>query len=395
MKQSVLFVDDEAMLRDMYASFSEHLLNKYSVHVAPGGNDALKLMQQHKFDVIVTDLTMPSMDGLQFLARAVKAQPDAARIIISGYADRLKIAQCLFVGHRYFDKPCDMVALRDLLLRLASFSEIVSNDKVRRLIGGLGSLPGPPDTFLKLEKLMQSPTLPMKEVGRLIEQDPSVAAKLLQIVNSAQLGLPQKVLNVIDAVQLLGLNLVRALVLGLQAFAAYKNQPGKGQPPADLWDHSLRVATAARQIARAQKFSLASCERAFLAGLLHDVGRIVIHANAADELEEVARSAERFRIPLVEAELRRFGASYAQIGAYLLSLWGIDEEVTGVIQFQEQLSNYTGKDTLALAALHVAHCADAGSSIQYPLDTEALEAFGFHGAERWSEEAFADLPHAA
>lgn len=392
MQSGVLFVDDEHLVRDMFKNFAHVLRDHYDVSTAGSGLEGVKLLQERHFDVVVTDLTMPDMDGLQFLAHVVRNQPDCARIIISGFADRIKVARCLFVGHRYFTKPCDMKELGTLLKRLASFKQVVSNPRVRRLIGGLGSLPGPPEMFLKLEKLLQSDEASVHEVAEVVEQDPAVTAKLLQVVNSAQFGLPQKILSAVEAVQIIGLHAVRGLVLGLQAFTSYNGQPGKKAPPAELWDHSLRVAFEARRIARAQGFPHHSCERAFLAGLLHDVGRIVIHANAREELDEVMESANRFRIPIAEAEERRFGATQAEIGAYLLSLWGIDEEVTQLVQFQEQVNWFPGLDAEALAAVHVAHYADAKDPQSYPLEKEALESFGFPGVENWIE---AQILHAA
>ena len=106
----------------MYRDFSHVLQEHYEVVTAQSGEEGVNLLQSRNFDVVVTDLTMPGIDGLQFLAHVVRTQPDAARIIISGYADRLRVAKCLFVGHRYFAKPCDVEGLSNLLLRLASFA---------------------------------------------------------------------------------------------------------------------------------------------------------------------------------------------------------------------------------------------------------------------------------
>jgi HD-like signal output (HDOD) protein/ActR/RegA family two-component response regulator len=383
MQSGVLFVDDEDLLRAMYETFSHVLHDKYEISTAASGEEGVRLLSSRPFDVVVTDLTMPGMDGLQFLAHVVRSQPDCARIIISGYADRLKVARCLFVGHRYFNKPCDMKSLGKLLMRLASFRDVISNEKVRRIIGGLGSLPGPPEMFLKLEKILESPFSTMEEVAELVEQDPAVTAKLLQIVNSAQFGLRRKVISATDAVQLVGLEAVRGLVLGLQAFAGYTNQPNKKAPPAEMWEHSLRVALSARRIAQAQNFPQHSCERAFLAGLLHDVGRVVIHANAPEEQAEVIESAQRFRIPIAEAETRRFGATHAEIGAYLLALWGIDDEVMMIVQKQDKISEFEGRDHAALAAVHVSHCAEVKDPQAYPLQVEALAKLGYIGAADW------------
>jgi HD-like signal output (HDOD) protein len=380
---AVLFVDDEESMCEMYRDFSHVLQEHYEVVTARRGEEGVKLLHSRKFDVVVTDLTMPEMDGLRFLGHVVQIQPDCARIIISGYADRLKVARCLFVGHRYFSKPCPAKTIADLLLRLASFRGLVANEKVRRIIGGIGALPGPPETFLKIEKVLESPHASMQEVAEVMEQDVAVTAKLLQIVNSAHFGIRHKVVSITEAVQLVGIEAVRGLVLGLQAFASYKDHPGKKAPPAELWDHSLRTALMARRIARAQRFPLQTSDRAFLAGLLHDVGRIVIDANAPEERIEVNEFAKRFGISIVEAEKRRFGASQAEIGGYLLALWGIDDEVVRIVQYQENLAAFDGEDTRAIAALHVAHFAEMDNSQAYPLDSETLANLGFADAEDW------------
>jgi HD-like signal output (HDOD) protein/CheY-like chemotaxis protein len=388
-----LFVDDDAAMCEMYREFSHVLQEHYEVLTAQSGSEGLKLLHTRKFDVVVVDLTMPEMDGLQFLAHVVRHQPDCARLIVSGYADRLKLAKCLFIGHRYFNKPCPVEPLADLLIRLASFRDLVSNDKVRRIIGGIGALPGPPETFLKIEKALESPHVSMQEIAEVIEHDVVVTAKLLQIVNSAQFGIRHKVVSITEAVQLVGVESVRGLVLGLQAFASYKEHPGKKAPPAQLWDHSLRTALLARRICRSQGFPLQTSDRAFLAGLLHDVGRIVIDANAPEERAEVNDFAKNYGVSIAESERRRFGATHAEIGGYLLALWGIDDEVIRIVQHQESLSTFDGQDTRAIAALHVAHCAEMHNAQSYPLDIGTLNEMGFADAESWmSESALVQAP---
>jgi HD-like signal output (HDOD) protein len=378
-----LFVDDEKAMCELFQQFSHVLQDNYEVITATSGEQAVKLLHTRKFDAVITDLTMPDMDGLRFLGHVVQHQPDCARIIVSGYADRLKVARCLFVGHRYFSKPCNPLALAELLNRLASFRELVSNHKVRRIIGGIGALPGPPETFLKIEKVLESPLASMQDVAEVVEQDVAVTAKLLQIVNSAEFGIRHKVVSITEAVQLVGIEAVRGLVLGLQAFASYKEHPGKKAPPAQLWDHSLRTGLIARRVCRAQGFSLPTGDRAFLAGLLHDVGRIVIDANAPEERVEVNEFAKNFGISIAEAEKRHFGATHAEVGGYLLALWGIDDEVVRIVQHQESLSQFDGQDSRALVALHVAHFAEMDDAQAFPLDAAALSELGYPDAEDW------------
>ena len=392
MHNRVLFVDDDPILRDLYGSIGPVLQDQYQVFTADSGKEGVQLLQKQSFDVVVSDLTMPGMDGVQFLGHVVRTQPDSARIIISGYLDRLKIAQCLFVGHRYFNKPCDMNALGTLLLRLASFREIVSNQKVRRVIGGLGSLPGPPDTYVRLEEVLNSAYSSLNDVAAVVERDLGVTAKLLQIVNSAQFGIARQIVSPTEAVQLVGVEVVRGLVLGLQAFSVYKSNPAKKAPPADLWDHSLKTALAARRIARAQGSSHEQCEKAFLGGLLHDIGKIVIMANVPEEYTEVATFARNYKIPLHEAEFRRFGATHAQIGAYLLALWGIQEDVVKLVEHHHSLETFPEiEDCTALAAVHAAHVLESKKDKTYPLNLPFLSKKGFEGIEKYAD----DVPAAA
>jgi putative nucleotidyltransferase with HDIG domain len=386
MRSRVLFVDDDPVLRELYASLSADLRNDYDVLTAGSGKEGVELLKSNAFDVVVSDLTMPGMDGMQFLGHVVRTQPDSARIIISGYLDRLKISQCLFVGHRYFNKPCDLKALSVLLLRLAGFKEIVANQKIRGVIGGLGSLPGPPDTYLRLEQVLHSPYSSVNDVAAVVEQDISVTAKLLQIVNSAQFGVARQIVSPTEAVQLVGVEVVRGLVLGLQAFSVYKSNPSRKGPPTDLWEHSLRIALVARRIAQGNHFSHEICEKAFLGGLLHDIGKIVMMANGPEEYEESLALAQGSKLPVYEAEKRQFGASHAQIGAYLLALWGIQDDVVKLVEHHHSLDTFPDKDCSALAAVHAAHALEGkGHVSSYPINAEFLAKKGFEGMEKQAE----------
>jgi putative nucleotidyltransferase with HDIG domain len=385
MRSRVLFVDDDPLLREAYRNFAPEL-REYEVFTAESGESGVKILQEKSFDVVVSDLCLPRMDGMQFLAHVVRSQPDSARIIISGYADRLKVAQCLFVGHRYFNKPCDSHALLKLLERLASFREIISNQKVRRVIGGLGSLPGPPDTYLKLTEILNSAYSSLNDVAAVVEQDASVTAKLLQIVNSAHFGISRKIISPTEAVQMVGVEVVRGLVLGLQAFSVYKSHPSKKAPPANLWDHSLRSALGARRLAQQMQLGHQECEQAFLAGLLHDVGKLVLIANVPEEYDEVMTFAKSYRIPVTESEQRRFGATHAQIGAYLLALWGLQDEVIELVEYHHSLGSHPADSPSTAIALHAAQYLNPADYRPESLDRDFLRKNGCDDKiDEWKE----------
>lgn len=389
MQSRVLFVDDDPLIRDLYSGIGPVFQGQYEVFTAASGKEGIQILKEHSFDVVVSDLTMPGMDGVQFLGHVVRTQPDAARIIISGYLDRLKISQCLFVGHRYFNKPCDSEALASLLVRLASFRQIVSNQKIRKMIGGLGSLPGPPDTYIRLEEVLNSAYSSLNDVAAVVEQDLRVTAKLLQIVNSAQFGIARQIVSPKEAVQLVGVEVVRGLLLGLQAFSVYKNS-SRRTPPLDLWQHSLKIALAARHIAQAHGLSYEQSEKAFLAGLLHDIGKMLLITNIPDEYTEVRTFARTCKIPIHEAETGRFGANHAQVGAYLLALWGIQEDVVKIVEHHHSLEAFPESDDFTpLAAVHAAHAIVSDEKNPYPLNLPLLASKGLEGIEKHAEEAAA------
>lgn len=366
------------------------LAGVYDLESAETSDEAFKALQDQQFDILVTDFVDPGSDGMHFLVAVARTQPDCVRMVVSSNFGPVKIASGLFFGHRYFERPCDVEDLGRLLLRLAHFRDRIGNEKIRALVGGLGSLPAPPEAFLKLQQVMSSPSVSTDEIATVIEQYPAVTAKLLQIVNSAQFGLSRKVISAAEAVNFVGLNLLRVLVLAVHAVTAYQERPGRTRLVSMLWDHSLEVAAAARQIARSQKFSAQSIERAFLAALLHDIGRIVIAGHAPEEMYRVSDVANELQIPLADAQTERLGATFADIGAYLLALWGIDDEVISIVQCHERLGSFDGSDVSAAAALHVAHCATENNPSFYPLDTAALEQFGFSETQQWPGLAFTE-----
>src|SRR6185436_3110683 len=109
--------------------------------------------------------------------QVVERNPEAARIIISGFSDHLKVAQCLTVGHRYFNKPLDFKLLIALLERVCSYNHLIKSDKLRRSICGRRALPSPPELYLRLSALIDSPYSDMDQIGKLVEQDAGASTK--------------------------------------------------------------------------------------------------------------------------------------------------------------------------------------------------------------------------
>src|SRR4051812_24518435 len=189
----LLFVDDEPIMRELYQDLQNDLGPGHEIRTASNAAEALKLMSSVKFDIVISDLTMPDMPGLDFLAHVMHSHPATARIVISGYAEPLKAAETLNVAHRYFRKPIDLPSFGSLLKRLCHYDYLLANDRIRRMIFLTGALPVLPETYLKITKLLNSAFSEIADIAAVVEQDPGLASKLLHTVNSAHFGVPRKV----------------------------------------------------------------------------------------------------------------------------------------------------------------------------------------------------------
>jgi putative nucleotidyltransferase with HDIG domain len=354
MHKRLLFVDDEPILREVYFSLGQALGHGHEVHTAGSGQEALKLLSEKSFDVVVSDLAMPGMDGMEFLNKVVSDYPESARIVVSGFADRLKIAECLTIGHRFFNKPLNFKTLAALLKRICQYSYLVRDERIRRIICGNGALPTPPETYVQLTETLNSPYADLDDVGKIVEQDPGLSTKLLHIVNSAQFGISRQIVTPSEAVQILGIEVLKALMLGVKAFNFYDEKPFVKSTFHDLWSHSLEIAVNARKLAVAEKLSTEVCEECFLAGLLHDIGKLILAANAERQYQLVLDLSKKAAIHLHQAEMGIFSCTHAQIGAYLLALWGVPDSVIRAVELHHSLEKAKFEGFDILLAVHLA-----------------------------------------
>jgi putative nucleotidyltransferase with HDIG domain len=311
-------------------------------------------MEKTKFDVIVSDLNMPEIAGIDFLRAAVGLQPGAARIVVSAYMDHLKAAEALNVAHRYFSKPVNIRELGKLLNRLGHFHYLLNNDRVRQMIFKMGALPVLPEVGRKLIQAMDSPYTQMSDISEIVEGDPGLASRLLHTVNSAHFGIARKVVSCGEALQIVGLEALRSLAIGIEIFDFYEDRPFVQKVFQNLWAHSIRTAIGARKIAQFEQQPAELCNVAFISGLLHDIGKLILASNAEWEYRVAMELCEKSRVPLEQAERGSFGCTHAEVGAYLLVLWGFPDQVVEAVENHHRLANVS--TFTPPLAIHVAQC---------------------------------------
>jgi HD-like signal output (HDOD) protein len=268
------------------------------------------------------------MSGAELLARVSQISPGTARVVLTGDVDNLTVAKCLLAGHRYFTKPFDPLALTREIQSLNRAVDLAPRSEIRGMVGKLDTLPTPSETYMQLLNALNAPDKSIEEIAAIVEADPSLATKVLQAVNSANFGAGRKIVSLTEAVQMIGLQVLRALVLTIHVFDFYEN-PRMKSGLKQLWNHSANVAKAAREICHERDWNGAIAEEAFLCGLLHEVGRLILAATPETVRKSLFPQYEFFREGEKDSLVSR--AIEAEAGTYLLSLWGLPESVVNTV----------------------------------------------------------------
>jgi HD-like signal output (HDOD) protein len=379
-KIDVLFVDDEAPILEGLRNRLRKQRTKWNLSFALGGPAAVELIAKQRFDVIVTDMRMPVIDGAELLKRVHREQPHAVRIVLSGQADMDSVLRVLPIAHRYLSKPCSLEDLEYSIERASQLARRAQSDNVRKLAGNVRALPPAPHLFLELSSALADKRVGIPEVAKLVGRDLAMSAKVLQIVNSAFFGSAQKIGTVERAVSYLGIDTIQALVLGAEVFRPNPSQPA-GVKAAIERAQSKGLATGRL----AMKFFdvKAKAQEAFLAGMMHDVGDLVLLTAFGSDFETIPHSHDGHPIPREERETEQFGASHADVGAHLLGLWGLPNTTAEAAAYHHRPRDLRHDAFDIVDAVHVAHeLIDAASKRNvraHNVDVDLLKGFGVSG----------------
>ncbi len=320
----ILFVDDEARILEALRNVFRRYRHRWDMTFAEGGAQALELLGKQHFDVVVSDMRMPTVDGVDILRHVKEHSPDTLRFVLSGYTDTASALRVVPIAHQVLMKPCDVTQIYHALCRADELRQVMTDPRIARLAGSARSLPSPPRVYLDLVEVLTSETSSAGQVAAVVEQDPAMTAKVLQIVNSAFFGLPRKITGVKTAVSYLGTETIRHLVLAVKAFECVDGNDATFVEARRL--HAIRTARMARSVAGREHRNAA-----FVAGMLHDVGTLLLSAHLPKEYARVCDIALARGVPrrVVEAEV--FGTTHAHIGGYLLGMWGLDLDIVDAV----------------------------------------------------------------
>ncbi|MBL9038234.1 MAG: HDOD domain-containing protein [Archangium sp.] len=383
----ILFVDDDRGVLDGLQNILRKHRHQWDMVFVLGGEAALDELQRASFDVVVSDMRMPGIDGPAVLRKVKDAHPGAARIVLSGNADPEAVARALPVTHQFMSKPCDAAVLRDLIDRTCRLSQLLRGEAIRRVVGRLDTLPSAPAAYWELTQAVANPDTSIDDLARIVQRDPAMSVKVLQLVNSAYFGLARRMTSIQEAVAYLGVELLKSLALTVHVFERMeqKHLDLEGFSVSVMQERALLTARVAKRVVTDAKCA----DEAFTAGLVHDIGKMIMAVGLPEQFIESIRVARATGQPLHVVEKELVGASHAEVGAYLLGVWGLPFSIVEAVANHHEPQAIQQGSRAVLTALHVADVLVAAvcagdDAPERGLDAVFLEQVGGLGkVARW------------
>jgi len=250
---------------------------------------------------------------------------------------------------------------------------------LRHKVENINTLPTVPTVLKRLSAIIEKPRITMVEISNFISNDPALTSKVLKMVNSAIYGFPGRISSVSHATMLLGLNVIKGLLLGVSVFELMQKTMN------GLYEHSLACAVVSRTIA--QKKGLKDPEEVSVAGLLHDIGKVVLMLEFQKEYEAAMKEAQTKRISIFEAEQNQFGATHAHVGSWLAEKWRFPRNLIEVMEFHHRPA-LAKNAPLETAIVHLADilvrargCGFAGENLVPAVHPAAFELIALAEAD--------------
>jgi len=393
----VLFVDDDRDLLDGLRDALRPRRREWRMTFVEGGEAAVGVLERETVDIVVSDLRMPGMDGATLLGKVARLQPEAVRIVLSGHADPETIGRVAAVAHRILVKPSPINVVANVIERSCVLLDVTGEVQLIRAAAGACVLPSPSTTYVELTEMLGRPETSTEQVAALLEHDIAMAAKVLQLANSAYFGPRDAVSSLRDAVTLLGHDTLRALVVSVEAFQRFEVPASIPGFSLEAVEHrSLQVGRLAHRLSEGNP----EADDAFAAGLLLDIGLLVVAMNEPECLAGDLLAAEREGRPVHEIELARHGITHAEVGAHLLALWGLPHTIVEAVAHHHRPMRSPAPCFDAIATVHIADALVADMEPGVPdgpaglsrIDRDYLDRIGVAGRiDEWQRLAAVEL----
>lgn len=394
MKKRILFVDDDPQLLTSIKRMLWNVQDKWELRFTTSTAEALEILQGTHLDVIVADMRMPGTDGRKLLRTVRKHYPWIMRIILSGDSDRGHIMRSVPEAHQFLTKPVTADQLLGTIERGLALRDMIVSDEHRAIIGRIDSLPTQPEIYKKLLEVLEDESAPVEAISGIIIRDAALTADILKLVNSSFFGPRMQVRGLDQAVNLLGVETIKGLVLGVKMLRVFDTRKIPNFSFPTLWEHCLNTARIARRIAADEELSAEEQDDSFISGMLHDLGKFILADKLTETYRGIVDTARKENSSLSGVEAALLGTSHAQTGAYLLGLWGMPDRVLEAVVSHHSPSTLGRAGMSVLAAVHVANALEHTlvvinpDYVKHEVDLAFLEQAGLsHRLDAWTQTA--------
>ena len=342
---------------------------------------AVAALKDKRFNAVILH---SDIAGDAALTEAVLKTPvRTVRLVLCDTNDRNEVARWSNAGYSPLSKTTDAVNLAANVNRIAQVQEWMTDSGIKKLISLCKKLPAMPTLYAQVSKELSSPNGSIDVVAQLIAQDPVMTAKILQVVNSAFFALGRTISEPSEAVMFLGAERTRSLILLAGVFTQFEGVSSPGFTPEQIWNHSLQVGAFARMITMYETKNAKTAEAAFTAGLIHDMGKLILAANVPAMCGAIEQLLKAKQLNQREAELQVLSTTHAELAASLLGTWALPLPVLEAVAWHHHPTTSKDKGFSLLTAVHVANvfayelgCGSQKASLPEVLDHEYLIQVG-------------------
>lgn len=367
----VLFVDAEPRVLEALERVMFEVEMAWDASFAASAAEALAQLEQGTFDVIVSETRVPGMHGAALLAKVRELYPRVARIVLSGDSDEQMTLKLATVAHQFLAKPCAAEVLIRVISRTRELNTLLNDRRLQAVVGQVGALRSPARLYTELSDLLARDDVDPQELVRVIAQDPALSSKLLQLANSAFFGSSASVSDIETAVLRVGPRVLRNLKLGGGAFesaAAAAASVEASFSVDELQARSLDIARLSSKLVTETE----DAPLAFMAGLMSNIGELVLATFTPERLYASRVEATMRAVPAYVAERSTWGVTHAEVGAFLLGLWGVPFRIVEAVAIHHAPERYPDQRFALPQVVWLASCLVEGE----PPAPELLERFG-------------------
>lgn len=345
---NILFVDDDDSVLDSLKRLFFDLDEDWNFTFALSGSETLKILAEDVYDVVISDLRMPEMNGAQLLKEIKRLYPSTIRIILSGYSDTGYIIKTVEVADQFLSKPISPEELISTIRKALSSNDYIDNKEFKDTVDQYELMPTIPLIYMEICEAVNLKNVEIKDVARIVKKDIIISTKILKLVNSSFFGLRRQIDYVEDAINYLGFDVVKALALTTELFRSGERDKKSAKAVGKINRMSIMNAKLASHIMKHGGADDNMIKMAYLTGLLCDLGKIVFIDNIPNYYEKLAKCMNEKNLLYHDAEKKLFGITHGELSAYLLGKWGFNEIIINNI-FKHHDYSELKKEKLTIA----------------------------------------------